>query len=247
MAKADMLGRLVSTLTKAEKRYFRLYSSMQQGNKDYVNLFDLLDRHSFSGPAAAKTAFQQQYAGSSYEVSGKYLYKVLLDCLLHMRLQREPLIAGMLKAEILVERSLYEDAMKQLQKTTEQADMKAQWILALWSRQQEMQLMQLLNFPEINEIELKEKQAGISSTIRQLDHYQEQQALYEQLRYQWLYSGPARTPAERQVLDEMAAREAIRNCTCSSRHIIFYWPGNSPPHYSTSMNRLPCTKPPPIS
>jgi len=220
MAKADMLGRLVSTLTKAEKRYFRLYSSMQQGNKDYVNLFDLLDRHSFSGPAAAKVAFQQQYTGSSYDVSGKYLYKVLLDCLLHMRLQREPLIAGLLKAEILVERSLYEDALKQLQKTTEQADRKAQWILSLWSRQQEMQLLQLLNFPEINEIELKEKQAEISATIKQLDNYQEQQALYEQLRYQWLYSGPARTPAERQVLDEMAAREALVN-TDPKLHLLF--------------------------
>lgn len=220
MAKADMLGRLVNTLTKAEKRYFRLYSSMQQGDKDYVNLFDLLDKHSFSGPAAAKVAFQQQYAGSSYEVSGKYLYKVLLDCLLHMRLQREPLVAAVLKAEILVERSLYEDALKQLQKTTEQADMRSQWVLSLWSRQQEMQLIQLLNFPEITEVELKEKQDGLSTTIQRLAHQQEQQALYEQLRYQWLYTGPARSVAERQVLDELAMREALVN-TDQKLHLLF--------------------------
>lgn len=220
MAKADMLGRLVNTLTKAEKRYFRLYSSMQQGNKDYVNLFDLLDKHSFSGPAAAKAAFQQQYAGSSYDVSGKYLYKVLLDCLLHMRLQREPLVAGVLKAEILVERSLYEDALKQLQKTTEQADMRAQWILSLWGRQQEMQLMQLLNFPEITESELKEKQVALFTTTQQLARCHEQQALYEQLRYQWLYSGPARSVAERQALDELAAREALVNAD-PKIHLLF--------------------------
>jgi hypothetical protein len=220
MAKADMLGRLVNTLTKAEKRYFRLYSSMQQGNKDYVNLFDLMDKHSFSGPAAAKAAFQQQYAGSSYDVSGKYLYKVLLDCLLHMRLQREPLVAGVLKAEILIERSLYEDALKQLQKTTEQADMRAQWILSLWGRQQEMQLMQLLNFPEITEGELKEKQVALSSTTQVLARCQEQQALYEQLRYQWLYSGPARSVVERQALDELAAREALVNAD-PKVHLLF--------------------------
>ena len=220
MAKADMLSRLVNTLTKTEKRYFRLYSSLQQGNKDYIKLFDLMEKHAAAGSSVVKAAFQQQYAGANYEVSGKYLYKVLLDCLLHMHLQRTPLIAGMLKAGLLIERSLYEDALKQLQKTKEQADEQAHWILSLWSRQEEMQLLALLNFPEITEMELREKQSVLTHTLKDVQAYQEQLALYEQLRYILLYKGPARTPAESQALEEIA-RAAHRVSVDKKLQLLF--------------------------
>jgi hypothetical protein len=119
MAKADMLSRLINTLTKAEKRYFRMYTALQQGSKDYVNLFDVMEQQSFRSTAELKLAFHQQYPGCSYDVCSKYLYKVLLDCLLHLRLQKQStaiLTAGILKCDILFERSLHEDALKQLQK-----------------------------------------------------------------------------------------------------------------------------------
>ena len=87
MSRADTLIRLVHTLTKAEKRYFRLYSSLQQGSKDYVKLFDLLESNIYPNTAAAREAFSHAWPGASYEVCSKYLYKVIMDCLLHLRLQ----------------------------------------------------------------------------------------------------------------------------------------------------------------
>ncbi|PSR02422.1 MAG: hypothetical protein BRD50_07295 [Bacteroidetes bacterium SW_11_45_7] len=35
---------LVRSLTKAEKRYFKLYASLQSGNKNYLTLFDAIDK-----------------------------------------------------------------------------------------------------------------------------------------------------------------------------------------------------------
>jgi len=211
MAKADMLSRLVNTLTKAEKRYFRLYTALQQGNKDYVNLFNLMERQAFKNTAAIKEAFQQQYPGSNYEVSGKYLYKILLDCLLHLRLQRDEtaiLTTGILKSEILFERSLHEDALKQLQRVQHQSAERENNILLLWAKQQEIQLLNQLNFPEITEAELTGKQNNIHEIIQQLEHHHQHISLYEVLRHRLLYQGMARTARHLDALDKLAHEEA---------------------------------------
>ncbi|SFE17629.1 hypothetical protein SAMN05518672_104769 [Chitinophaga sp. CF118] len=211
MAKADMLSRLINTLTKAEKRYFRLYTALQQGNKDYVNLFNLMERQEFKNTAAVKEAFLLQHAGSSYEVCSKYLYKILLDCLLHLRLQRDEtaiITAGILKSDILFERSLHEEAFKQLQKVQNQATERENNVLLLWAKQQEIQLLNQLNFPDLTEAALLHKQSNIYTTIQQLRHYHQHTSLYEILRHRLLFQGMARTARHQEALDELVVEEA---------------------------------------
>ncbi|UPK71400.1 hypothetical protein [Chitinophaga filiformis] len=208
MAKADMLSRLINTLTKAEKRYFRLYTALQQGNKDYVNLFNMMERLSFRSTAELKQAFQQQYAGCSYEVCSKYLYKVLLDCLLHLRMQRHPtatLTAGILKCDILFERSLHEDALKQLHKAQTTASANEKQLLQLWAQQQEMQLLQQMNFPGITEEDLSQKQAAIQQTMQTMQQVRQQTSLYETLRHHLLYRGSTRTVHQQNTIDALTA------------------------------------------
>ncbi|SFN42475.1 hypothetical protein SAMN05428949_2786 [Chitinophaga sp. YR627] len=208
MAKADMLSRLINTLTKAEKRYFRMYTALQQGNKDYVNLFDLMEHQSFKSTAEVKLAFQQQYAGCSYDVCSKYLYKVLLDCLLHLRLQKQStamLTAGILKCDILFERSLHEDALKQLQKIQTTAASNEKQLLVLWAQQQEIQLLQQLNFSGITAEELSHKQADIQHTLDDIQQIRKQTSLYETLRHTLLYRGSARTIRQQESVDVLHA------------------------------------------
>ncbi|MBW8684164.1 hypothetical protein [Chitinophaga rhizophila] len=208
MAKADMLSRLINTLTKAEKRYFRMYTALQQGSKDYVNLFDLMEHQSFRSTAALKLAFQEQYAGCSYEVCSKYLYKVLLDCLLHLRMQKHPtamLTASILKCDILFERSLHEDALKQLQKVQTTAAQNEKQLLLLWAQQEEIQLLQQLNFQGITEEELAHKQTDILQTMTAMQQIRQQASLYESLRHTLLYRGSARTLRQQESVDILQA------------------------------------------
>lgn len=207
MAKADMLSRLINTLTKAEKRYFRLYTALQQGSKDYVNLFDLLEKQAVNSTADLKKMFQQQYPGCSYDVCSKYLYKVLLDCLLHLRMQKHPTMAlatGILKSEILFERSLHEDALRQLNKVQASAMDNEKHLLLLWAQQQEIQLLHLLNFPGITEEELRHKQSGIDQTIHTIQQVRQQTALYEIIRHRLLYRGSTRSIRQQEDLDELS-------------------------------------------
>ncbi|ACU59272.1 hypothetical protein [Chitinophaga pinensis] len=227
MAKADMLSRLINTLTKAEKRYFRMYTALQQGNKDYVNLFDLMEHQSFKSTAEVKLAFQQQYAGCSYDVCSKYLYKVLLDCLLHLRLQKQStamLTAGILKCDILFERSLHEEALKQLQKIQTTATANEKQLLLLWAQQQEIQLLQQLNFSGITAEELSHKQSDIQHTLDDMQQIRKQTTLYETLRHTLLYRGSARTIRQQESVDMLHAEMPApvpESTTSLKTHLLF--------------------------
>lgn len=227
MAKADMLSRLINTLTKAEKRYFRMYTALQQGNKDYVNLFDLMEHQSFKSTTEVKLAFQQQYAGCSYDVCSKYLYKVLLDCLLHLRLQKQStamLTAGILKCDILFERSLHEDALKQLQKIQTTAASNEKQLLLLWAQQQEIQLLQQLNFSGITAEELSHKQSDIQHTLDDIQQIRKQTSLYETLRHTLLYRGSARTIRQQESVDVLHAGMPVPvpdSTTSLKTHLLF--------------------------
>jgi len=227
MAKADMLSRLINTLTKAEKRYFRMYTALQQGNKDYVNLFDLMEHQSFKSTAEVKLAFQQQHAGCSYDVCSKYLYKVLLDCLLHLRLQKQStamLTAGILKCDILFERSLHEEALKQLQKIQATATTNEKQLLLLWAQQQEIQLLQQLNFSGITAEELSHKQSDIQHTLDDIQQIRKQTSLYETLRHTLLYRGSARTIRQQESVDVLHAgmpAPVPDSATSLKTHLLF--------------------------
>ena len=227
MPKADMLNRLVNTLTKAEKRYFRLYTALQQGSKDYLHLFDLLEKQSFKNTAALKTAFLQQFKGSNYEVSSKYLYKILLDCLLHLRLQKDQqtiIATGIIKSDILFERSLPEEGLKQLHKMQSLAADREHYLLSLWAQQQELQLLNLLNFPDLTAQDLVQKRADVAATLEQLQQQHQHSSLYEMLRHQLLYRGMARTARQQDDLDVLLQAESemvVRSPAATKTRLLF--------------------------
>lgn len=84
MFKTNSLTLLVNSLTKGEKRYFKLYSALQDGQKDYLCLFELIEKG--NSTEDAKKLFKQAKPEASFEATGKYLYKIITDCRVHIRL-----------------------------------------------------------------------------------------------------------------------------------------------------------------
>ena len=68
---------LVNTLTKAEKRYFHLCANLQNGDKVYLTLFNLIDAN--TSPEQLYTRFCQIQDGKSFETAVKHLYRVLQE------------------------------------------------------------------------------------------------------------------------------------------------------------------------
>lgn len=78
---------LVNTLTKAEKRYFHLCANLQNGDKVYLTLFNLIDAN--TSPEQLYTRFCQIQDGRVSRPQSNHLYRVLLECLVRLREKQE--------------------------------------------------------------------------------------------------------------------------------------------------------------
>lgn len=83
MNKATILLVLIRSMTKAEKRFLKLYSNLQDGDKVYLRLFDLMKECSSVEETARR--FGREAEKCSFEIAVKHLYKVVIECLLHLR------------------------------------------------------------------------------------------------------------------------------------------------------------------
>ena len=85
--KLNQVMLLIKSLSKAEKRYIRLYTNLQNGDKHYMVLYDL----ACEGFSAEQ--IYEKFCGKvnekSFEIAAKHLYRVLLDCLVQLREKQE--------------------------------------------------------------------------------------------------------------------------------------------------------------
>ena len=83
------LVKLVNSLSSSEKRYFKLHSQLQSGNKEYLLLFELLDQNKKQDIPAIKKAFQQKEPRKSWDNTCTYLGSVLLDSLVRAKKEKD--------------------------------------------------------------------------------------------------------------------------------------------------------------
>ena len=81
--KLNQVMLLIKSLSKAEKRYIRLYTNLQNGDKHYMVLYDLVCE-GFSAEQIYEK-FCGKMNEKSFEIAAKHLYRVLLDCLVQLR------------------------------------------------------------------------------------------------------------------------------------------------------------------
>lgn len=140
----DHLIQLILSLTKAEKRYFRLYTNLQSGEKNYLRLFDLINKGLPSDEIYR--LYCQEENKSNFDMAAKHLYRVIMDCLVHLR-KKEDVQAAIFnyitKADILFERELFEEAFNQLDKAKSLAVTYENDPLLLLIRRTELKYLQL--------------------------------------------------------------------------------------------------------
>lgn len=115
--KLNQIILLIQSLSKAEKRYIRLYTNLQNGDKHYMVLYDLACED-FSAEQIYKK-FCSEVNEKSFEMAAKHLYRVLLDCLVLLREKQDiqtTIFNYITKAGILFERELFNNAFVELEK-----------------------------------------------------------------------------------------------------------------------------------
>ncbi len=113
MENFDQLFHLIHSLSKSEKRYFKIYSAIQAGNKLYIKLFDLIDKQKQYDEKELKSKLKT----TAFPPTKVYLYNLILKSL---RLQeqhdnKKKSVQDLLEnAQALLRKGLYIQSYKQL-------------------------------------------------------------------------------------------------------------------------------------
>lgn len=115
MAYSNDLFDLIHAMTKSEKRYFKLFSSGQSGDKEYINLFNSISKQEVYDEEILK----KQLKISSFPTVKTYLYNLILRSLRSQQLNQNISLQlkDMLKdIEILYQKGLYDQCSRLITK-----------------------------------------------------------------------------------------------------------------------------------
>merc|ERR1711974_480393 len=75
------MGDLIKSLTKSEKRFFKLSSSLQSGEKNYLKIFDAIEEQSEYNEEDIKEQFKNERFIKHFPSEKNHLYKLILKSL----------------------------------------------------------------------------------------------------------------------------------------------------------------------
>ncbi|MBO9151339.1 hypothetical protein ACFOTA_03910 [Chitinophaga sp. GCM10012297] len=178
------LEKMVRSLSPAEKKHFRLSASGTEKEKDYLLLFDLLCKENKS-LAEVESLFGKKTRAASFDNTVHYLFKVLTDQLVTVRVGQDKWYArhhAFMKARLCFERSLPGRAHHELKKTQQLALQAQDHTLYYQAVREELNYLADVGFPGMNEQEVVDLQMRSKQALKELHQIHEHHSLYELLK-----------------------------------------------------------------
>ncbi|OAQ39795.1 hypothetical protein A5893_09465 [Pedobacter psychrophilus] len=208
MIKNQSLVLLIKSLSKGEKRYFKLRSALQDGAKDYLHLFDLIERNNnYSDLKANYLSLKPQ---ASFEVTSNYLFKLIMDALFYLKSDKDleaKLNKKVIQVQLLFEKGLFEDGFKWLKRIKIEAENTELTLITFWANKLELQFITELGFHTISEDKLITKHAKTQSLLKNELNLNQHTALYQLLRHRLIYKGNVRTKEQKEDLNDLLITE----------------------------------------
>lgn len=230
MLKSESLIHLINNLTKQEKKEFSLYIS-NKPEKDYIFLFRLIDDKKISDPEELKMAFLAAKPASSFNTVVIYLFDLLIDILTRLRTEQDSyylLFNELLHARVLYEKSMYQECFQVLKKVKEKAVHYENHFALLVAQRLELNYLLTLDFEDMDEQKLLNKQYKMNNTLKSIRQLNEQSSLYELLKYRMINRGASRSLEETQKLDDLVTSEisivasaGVENFEIKKNHQLF--------------------------
>ncbi len=216
------LFHLITSLTKSEKRFFKLSSSLQSGDKNYLKIFDFIESQSYYDEAKLKEEFKAEIFVNHLPSEKNHLYKLILKSL--RAFYSEQSISSILKQEIKNVEILYNKALyKECEKFVSRAKFQARknekfyyWYeLISWEKKLIEESYDSREF-SVNVKELMQEEEIVIEKLRNLAEYQ---VIYSKINLVFRSGGFTRTDEERKVVDEIANYHLIKgkNTAISTR------------------------------
>jgi tetratricopeptide (TPR) repeat protein len=210
MIKSEALILLVNSMSKSEKKALKLSSSKKKTVPDYMVLFNLIEEEKLTDANNLKELFLQKRKGSSFEVTAKYLYKVILDRLLILREKQDSyyiLFNNIMKARILFEKSLFEEAFDLLELTIKESVKYENYYALMLASKLELEYLLNLDFPGVSEKDLLNKHLKINEILKLFRKVNELSSLYELLKFRMTHRGLVRSQKQKLELNDLVVSE----------------------------------------
>ncbi|MFM1931913.1 MAG: hypothetical protein RL226_1216 [Bacteroidota bacterium] len=232
MKPSNELFDLVKSLTKSEKRFFKLSSSLQTGDKNYLKIFDAIDKQEDYNEEALKHQFRNETFIKHFPSEKNHLYKLILKSLRAYHADNS--VSSQLKQEIknieiLYNKALFKECNKFLMRAKKQAiDYEKFYYLFELINWEKMLLEEALEdgkFTKDLDTLIQEEQEVIDK-LRNLAAYH---VLYSKINYVFRSGGFARNEDDRNLVEEIANHPLIvgKNTALSHRAatICYYTQG----------------------
>lgn len=123
MKKKDAVFQLIKSLSRGEKRNFRMLAQLTSGSKKYLLLFDVMDSLDEYDEARILRRFRKDPSfEKQFAYNKNYLYNSILNSLAYFHKSTEAELSSLgLQVKILLEKNLYSHAKKLIRKTKEKA------------------------------------------------------------------------------------------------------------------------------
>ena len=206
---------LVLQLTKSEKRYFKLFCQLQQGERLYWQLYELIQREK-GNHERIKAAFGEKYSASKFESARKHLYAVLLRSLRVFRADStlENRLTGQIEeAQILFEKGLSELAITQLKAVQETARQYEKPLLGQWASQLELDYLMHTEFSGQTEESIVARHEQVSALLRQQVFLHQHTAINHLLLFRYFHQGLTRSSTDDEGLHDLLLEEHRINAT----------------------------------
>ncbi|MFT6844853.1 MAG: hypothetical protein ACJAUV_001041 [Flavobacteriales bacterium] len=232
MKPSDELFNLIKSLTKTEKRFFKLQSSLQSGDKNYLKIFSFIDTQDNYDEESVKNHFKNERFIKHFPSEKNHLYKQLLKSLRAYHADNS--ISSILKEEIKNIEVLYKKALfKECNKFLKRAKKMAQehekfyyWFeLISWEKALLEEAFEAGEFGTGLD-PLVEEEHLVIEKLRNLAEYH---ILYSKINYIFRIGGFVKSPEEREMVEEISNHALIsgKNTALSNRaaSICYYIKG----------------------
>jgi len=232
MKPSTELHDLIKSLTKSEKRFFKLHSALQSGPKNYLRLFEAIDKQPVYDEDALKLQFAKEIFIKHLPSEKNHLYKLILKAL--RAYHAEGSVSGILKQEIknieiLYQKALYAECNKLLHRAKRIAKENERFYylfeLLNWEKMLLEEAYESGEFTKDLDALIEEEREVIEK-LRNLAAYH---ILYSKINYVFRSGGYVRTEEEHAMVEEISEHQLIKgkNTALSRRAatICFYTQG----------------------
>ncbi|MEM6271652.1 MAG: hypothetical protein AAF998_19605 [Bacteroidota bacterium] len=169
-------------MTKGDRRNFKLFARLQDGDKKYVQLFDAIDKQSEYDEPKLLEQFKGERFTKQFSVAKNYLYNYILKTLhIFHKDQYTELSTLMHQIQILMGKNLYDQSRKLVRKAKHLAERQERFQETLYLLEYERMILHRTQQMKQYEALLATVQEQENKAIVRLQNLQEYKHLYDEI------------------------------------------------------------------